>query len=102
VKVTEGRTWDDLPRWSPGGNTVYFTSDWDGFRCIWARRLEPRTRQPQGEPFAVLHLHKMQLSMTTLRLSEFSLGVAPDRLVFPLAQVRGNIWLMEPQDSRPR
>ena len=102
VKVTEGHARDDLPRWSPAGNLIYFTSDRDGFRCIWAQRLEPRTMQPQGEPFAVRHLHKTELSMAALSLAEFELGIARNRLVFPMAELRGNVWLMEPRDSRAR
>ncbi|MBL8295860.1 MAG: serine/threonine-protein kinase, partial [Bryobacterales bacterium] len=98
VHVTEGRSWDDLPRWSPDGNLIFFTSDRDGFRCIWARRLHPQTKQPQGEPFAIAHLHKMQLSMSNLSLAEFELASGLGRLVFPMAELRGNVWLMEPGD----
>lgn len=98
VQVTEGRSWDDLPRWSPDANLIYFTSDRDGFRCIWARRLHPQTKQPQGEPFAVAHLHTMQLSMSNLSLAEFELASGQGRLVFPMAELRGNVWLMEPGD----
>jgi len=96
VQVTAGRSWDDLPRWSSNGNLIYFTSDRDGFRCIWARRLHPETKQPQGEPFAIAHLHTMQLSMSNLSLAEFELASGQSRLVFPMAELRGNVWLMEP------
>jgi len=96
IAVTEGRAWDDLPRWSPNGNLIYFTSDRDGFRCIWARRLDPRTKQPLGEPFAIRHCHQMQLSMSVVALSGMDLSLAPDKLVFPLAEVKGNVWMIEP------
>jgi Tol biopolymer transport system component/tRNA A-37 threonylcarbamoyl transferase component Bud32 len=102
VEVSEGRDWDDLPRWSPAGSLLYFTSDRDGFRCIWARRLDPRTMRPQGESFAVQHLHEMQVSMNTLSLAEFELGAAPGKLVFPMAELKGNIWLMEPRAAQRR
>lgn len=102
VTLTEGRAWDDLPRWAPAGNLVYFTSNRDGYRCIWARRVDPLTKRPQGEPFAVRHFHDMQLTMTVLALSQMDLAVSRDRLVFPLAEVKGNIWMMEPKASARR
>lgn len=37
LAITDGR-WDDKPRWSPNGNILYFVSERDGFRCIWALR----------------------------------------------------------------
>ncbi len=100
VKVTEGRFWDDLPRWSPDGNTMFFTSDRDGFRCIWARRLDAKTKQTKGEAFPVVHLHKMQLSLANLSLAEFELAAGKGRLVFPMGELRGNIWLMEPASQQ--
>lgn len=96
VKVSSGRSWDDLPRWSADGAVMYYTSDRDGFRCIWGRRLDPKTKQPRGDEFAVVHLHKMQQSMAHLSLAEFELGAGRGRIVFPMAELRGNIWLMEP------
>jgi Tol biopolymer transport system component len=96
VKITDGGFWDDIPRWSPGGGMIYLVSDRDGFRCIWARRVDPTTKQPRGDVFPVQHFHQLRLSMLRLSLNEFELAVARDRLVFPLAELSGNIWLMEP------
>jgi Tol biopolymer transport system component len=36
--------------WSPDGQLLYFVSERDGSRCVWVRRLDPRTRQPVGPP----------------------------------------------------
>jgi hypothetical protein len=64
---------------------------------IWARRLNPLNKQPLEEPFAIWHFHEARRSLSTLRLFEFELAVARDKLVFPMRELRGNIWLMEPQ-----
>ena len=98
--ITDGGYWDDIPRWSPGGGTIYFVSDRDGFRCIWARRADPASKQPRGDVFPVQHLHQLRLSMLRLSLNEFELAVARERLVFPMAELSGNIWLMEPVANR--
>ncbi len=99
VEMTDGRSWDDLPRFSNDGRMIYFTSDRDGFRCIWARRFDPATKQPQGDTFAVAHFHNMNLSLSGLSLNEFELSVGPNGLVFPLLKQSGNIWMIEPAEA---
>jgi hypothetical protein len=84
----------DLPRWSPDGNTIYFLSGRDGFRCFWGQRLNPATKDPAGEPFAVQHFHRTRRSLRYIQDSgAIGLAVARDRIVFPLAELTGNIWL---------
>jgi len=93
ISITDGTQWDDKPRWSPDGNLLYFTSERDGYRCLWAQRLEPRTRRPAGAPFAVAHFHSSRRSMLNVGLTPLEIGVAPDRIVFVQGEVTGNIWL---------
>ncbi len=51
------------PRWSPDGNLLYFVSATDGFPCIWAQRLNPRTRRPAGPARAVHHFHSARRAL---------------------------------------
>lgn len=102
IPVSGTETWDDLPRWSPNGKLIYFTSDRDGFRCIWAQRFDPGAGQIVGEPFVARHFHRRRLSLSTLRLSELELAVSRSGLYFPLEEVIGNIWLAEPSRPRPQ
>jgi Tol biopolymer transport system component len=95
IPVTEGRSWDDVPRWSVDGKVVYFVSDRDGFRCIWARRLDPSSKRPLGVPFAVRHFHEWRLAPVS-NLSQIELSVARDKLVLPLQEQTGSIWMLEP------
>lgn len=91
ITVTEPGSWVDKPRWSPGGNVLYYVSDRDGFVCIWSRRLDPATRKPAGEPMAVVHFHNGRNSLGSVYGLELS--VAKDKLVFNLVEGSGNIWL---------
>jgi len=43
--------------WSPDGNLLYFISERDGFVCLWAQRLDPATKHPQGAAFPIRHFH---------------------------------------------
>jgi Tol biopolymer transport system component len=95
IAVTSGQNMDRDPRWSPQGKMLYFLSDRDGFRCLWAQRLEPATKRPLGEPFAVEHFHRARLSMTRLTNRSDAIGVAVGRgrVVLAVGEMTGNLWL---------
>jgi serine/threonine protein kinase len=93
IAVTDGKSWDDKPRWSPDGDLVYFISQRDGFRCIWYQRLDPATKQPRGSPSPIYHLHRARRSMMNVSLGPLSIAVARDKVVFSLGELTGNIWL---------
>src|SRR6185503_3894639 len=63
IAVTDGTALDREPKWSTDGNRIYFLSDRDGFRCIWARNLDAKTKQPLQSIYPVLHLHDAHLSL---------------------------------------
>jgi len=92
IAVTPDRWFDDKPRWSPNGRLLYFLSDRDGFRCIWAQRLDSDSRQPVGAPFAVYHMHGARLSMMNELVWNLGFDVARDRLIFNMGERAGNIW----------
>jgi serine/threonine protein kinase len=86
-------SYDLSPAWSPDGATIYFLSERDGFRCIWAQRVNPATKQPSGDPFPVGHFHAATRSMVPSTTNWLSLSAAPGMLVFNLVDVSGNLWL---------
>jgi Tol biopolymer transport system component len=92
-----GDYYNHKPFWSPDGSLLYYYSLQDNFNCLYARRLDPVTKQPQGDGFAVKHFHGDQ------RLADATAvgyGLAPDRLYLPLVNWKGNIWLAEPEKSQ--
>jgi Tol biopolymer transport system component/predicted Ser/Thr protein kinase len=95
IAVTDVESWHDKPRWSPDGNLLYHTSDRDGFRCVWAQRLHPATKQPVGAPFAVYHSHSARRSLINMDVGMLAISVAGGRLVFNMAERTGNIWMAE-------
>ena len=99
ITVAEARVLLEKPRWSPDGNLLYYMSDADGFRCIWARRLNPTTKQPAGQPFAVYHSHMARRSLMNAWPGVLEISLSPDRLFFNLAETTGNIWMAEPKSA---
>jgi eukaryotic-like serine/threonine-protein kinase len=94
--VTDGSSIERDATWSPRGNLLYFTSERDGYRCIWARRLDD-SKRPSGAPFPVLHFHSARRSLRRIsaRLENNSLSAGGSRLVFAFGELRGNVWLEE-------
>lgn len=102
IPITDGSFSDDRPRFSPNGKLLYFTSDRDGFVCLWAPRLRPETKHPVGDPFAVQHFHTTRLSMTSLPVHWGDIAVSSERIVYPLAEMTGNIWMARATASSHR
>jgi hypothetical protein len=77
------------PRWSPGGDLVYYLAQRDGRIGVWAQRLERDTKRPRGEPFLVTHLgplaHLVPRTWT-------GLDVAPGRLLVSASRWEANLW----------
>jgi eukaryotic-like serine/threonine-protein kinase len=85
--------------WSPDGRRVYFQSDRDGFRCIWAQNLDAASKRPVGDPFAVHHSHYARFSLLNfIDSGSISLTATQDRLFFAEPEVTGNIWMLEPAE----
>jgi Tol biopolymer transport system component len=88
--------------WAPASPFLYYTSEKDGFRCIWARRLDPLTKAPQGEPLPVQHFHTARLALRNRASSGNIIGLSAggNRLVFTLTETTGNIWLEDVKSGR--
>ena len=93
ITVSDRPVWQDKVEWAPNGNLLYFASDQDGFLCIWAQQLDPRTKRPVGPVIPVYHFHAARRSMTNLPLGQVEICVAADKLIFNLGERTGNIWI---------
>jgi Tol biopolymer transport system component/predicted Ser/Thr protein kinase len=96
VKLLTAAEAHPFPRWSPDGNLLYFGSRADGFNCLWALKLNPRTKQPDGRPFAVQHFHQPTLKLEAPSIS-YPLALGADRAVLSLTERSGSIWLLNPE-----
>lgn len=76
--------------WSPDTALLYFNSPADDHNCLWAQRLDAVTKQPSGSPFPVYHFHSNRLAVWGDWIS-----AGADRLVFPLTELRSDIWMAD-------
>ncbi len=81
------------PRWSPDGGLLYFTSDRDGYTCLWAMRVDPRTKHPEGKLFPVRHFHSPSLALFAPSRSRPRIPLTRDRVIVSLRQRSGGIWM---------
>jgi Tol biopolymer transport system component/DNA-binding winged helix-turn-helix (wHTH) protein len=79
---------EDWANWSPDGTILYFTSARDGHYCLWAQRIDANTRRPEGEAFAVQHLHGRAAYV------QHGWSAAGGRVAMVLNEETGNIWMM--------
>jgi serine/threonine protein kinase len=95
VPLTDGRCWDDKPRWSPDSRTIFFYSDRDGNGCIWKQDVQLNGLRPSGPALALSHLHTSNPSTMYLSRPAFSLSAARDWVYFNAGKMTGNIWALK-------
>jgi eukaryotic-like serine/threonine-protein kinase len=94
IAVTAGEAWEDAIKWSVDGNRLYFFSERDGYRCIYAQDLDGAPKHPVGKAFAVFHSHHARLSLLNLTWGYGQyLAVSRDRMVFGQGELTANIWM---------
>jgi Tol biopolymer transport system component len=100
IAVTDGNGLDRNSTWSPDGNLLYYLSERDGFRCIWAQRLDPRSKRPLGPAFPAAHFHSARRSLSRIGdVGAIGLSAVPEKLVFSLSEVTGNVWIARPEPN---
>jgi len=94
IPVVENSSYLMSPRISLSGDRLYFISGRDGGGCIWIQQLNPVSKQPIDEPYAVYHAHRGRLRMDTPRLFG-SLTLTKDQLLFTLGEIKGNLFITQ-------
>jgi Tol biopolymer transport system component len=75
---------------SPDGRLVYLLLERDGFRCLYALRLDPATGRPSGEPFLVHHFHE---ASRTWGSTGFGSATVTGMFLADLYETTGNVWM---------
>jgi Tol biopolymer transport system component len=95
IPITDGKTVDMIPEFSPDGSRLYFFSQRDGARCIWVQRLDPATKKPVGPPEPVYHFHSARRSPIYNRSGQNAASVARNKIALQITERLGNIWMAE-------
>ena len=94
IRITNDGSWSDKPRWSPNGKTIYFISNRGSmFLNVWGIRFDTREGKPIGEPFKITNFESPG-QMVGTRISYLEMAFDQTRLVLPITQVSGSIWIL--------
>ena len=77
--------------WSPDSRLLYLLLERDGFRCLYAVRIDPRTGGRVGEPFLVAHIHHGARDWGS---SGSGSAVVNGLFVFNQVGSSGNVWTL--------
>jgi Tol biopolymer transport system component len=97
TRITEGKHWDDKPRWSPDGRTIYYLSDRKGFFNVWGIHFDPVKGKPVGDPFQVTNFDNPRLMIANV-MPSVGLSITEDKLIVTVAQLSGSIWVLDKAD----
>jgi len=89
--LTDGRTNDHSPSWSPDGRTVYYVSNRGGGRDLWQQRLGNDSK-PQGDPVPVT---------TGIGIREASMSPDGTKFAYSKGGIVANVWRVPLRDDRP-
>jgi hypothetical protein len=79
--------------WSPDGRLLYLLLERDGFRDLYAQRVDATHGTPVGEPFVVQHLHDPRRRWGS---TPFGTAIVSRAFVFNQTELTGSIWLLAP------
>jgi len=94
IPITEGKYWDDKPRWSPDGKTIYFISGRGGFFNVWGIHFDPAKGKPVGEPFRVTTFESPSL-MVPQQIQSVGLSLSQNKFVLTMQDLSGSVWMLD-------
>ena len=98
TRITEGKHWDDKPRWSPDGRIIYFVSERGGFFNVWGIHFDAVNGRTEGEPFQVTSFDSPRLMVAEV-MTSVGLTLTQDQLIVTVSQVSGSIWVLDNVDQ---
>ena len=82
---------------SPDGGVLYLLLEGDGFRCLYAMRIDPSTGESRGEPFLVAHVHDASRRWGS---TGYGSAVVRGMFVATLLETTGNLWMTTLETGR--
>ena len=99
IPLLDAGHFDDKPRWSPDGKTIYFLSDRRGFFNVWGVRFDPNRGRTIGQPFQITHMETPELTVPGGSIATVEISISRDKLAMDLSQRSGNIWVLDDVDK---
>ena len=93
-RLTDPRLWADKARWAPDGKAIYFISNRESaFFNVWGMAFDPDKGTTIGDAFRITRFTDPGRRLVSSSGSE--LGVSRDRLVVPILERTGGVWVLD-------
>jgi hypothetical protein len=99
AQVEEPTTTGRPMGWSLNSDLVYLLLDTDGFRCVYAQRIDTASGALRGTPYPVLHFHGDQTFAAGVSTS-YGNAVSAAGFVYEAIDMRSDLWKLTLQASR--
>lgn len=97
IAITDGSFAADNPRWSADSKLLYYLSEADTYRCLYAVRVATGNGLSTADHWPVHHFHKARQMLQGVPQPVQALAIGQDRALVTLEEIRGTIWMTDPQ-----
>jgi Tol biopolymer transport system component/DNA-binding winged helix-turn-helix (wHTH) protein len=98
TRLTDPQGFADRPRWSPDGKGLYFWGRQGSLYNVWALRFDDAQGIGVGAPFQVTHFDGRARQIATRDLGVSAQSVSRTRLLLPMTDTTGSIWMLDKMD----
>jgi Tol biopolymer transport system component len=93
-RLTDPRLWADKARWASDVKAIYFISNRESaFFDVWGIAFDPEKGTTIGDEFRITRFEDPGRRLVSTSASE--LGVSRDRLVVPILERTGSVWVLD-------
>jgi len=94
IRITDGRTWQDKPRWSSDGKKIYFIAERNGYLNVFSIPFDPIRGKANGEVRQMTNFKSPEFAIAQV-IPTIGFSVVGDTLSLTMAQTSGGVWLLE-------
>ena len=94
IRITDGKTWQDKPRWSSDGKTIYFLAEHNGYMNVFSVSFDPDRGTSDGEVRQITDFKSPDFEIAQV-IPNVGFSVIGDKLMLTIAQTSGGAWLLD-------
>jgi Tol biopolymer transport system component/DNA-binding winged helix-turn-helix (wHTH) protein len=94
IRITDGQTWQDKPRWSSDGKKIFFIAEHNGYLNVFSVPFDPVHGRPSGEIRQVTDFKSPEFAIAEV-IPSIGFSIVGDELMLTMAQRSGGVWLLD-------
>jgi len=94
AQITDGKQWQDKPRWSGDGRTIFFISERNGFLNVFSVPFDPVKGKAAGAISQLTDFKTADLAIAGV-VPTIGFSLAADKAMLTISQSSGGVWLLD-------